>query len=368
MIYNVRNEAEYLDYVETMLCYRQEISFVLPKPFVGNRGNVHDNELELYAKVFDPDREKKHELDAPFDLLRAAHFEILDGRKNMELETHADADVHLRYYQWLQLLVTMTTAQQVEAEFDKVRATREKYVEQLYWVKVSRLLEREKEVFLKRLDKAHDRDFAIANEIKRWNTILIDETKPVTNYDILRKNRYWNVAQGIRLGRRSFTHSDSSHYTKVEAWLQFLDWLKELQTQEQPNADTSAPSQESKDGTEAENEPELTGTRETVVNVLDPFSDKFIGKEAFADAIDRLCLYFDGEQQVKTTPIKVKKGQWKKVGKALGDIHGDIHNLKAIDHDYLKFAKETFDCYAHHDISNERLQDNTLYKYMKENG
>ena len=113
-----------------------------------------------------------------------------------------------------------------------------KHTEDSYRNEVSRLLEGHKTRFSKRLDKAHDKDFTIVDEIARWNRILIDEdAKPLINYDIYRKRKYWNLATGIRLGRRTF----SSKSAEVEAYLKYLDWLKELPSkqiqpsQEQPS-------------------------------------------------------------------------------------------------------------------------------------
>jgi len=145
-------------------------------------------------------------------------------------------------------------------------------------------------------------------------------------------------------------------YIRARASYQFLQWLKELQAN--PMAATPTPTKD----TDAETE--LTDVRETVVNILDPFQDAFIGADAFNKVVNRVCAYFEGEQQTTEKPIKVRKGYWKKVGKALGDIHKDIDNLNAIDYNYLKFAKETFDCFSTKDITNTNLAGITLYKYM----
>ncbi|MCF8461274.1 MAG: hypothetical protein K9G46_11160 [Flavobacteriales bacterium] len=169
--------------------------------------------------------------------------------------------------------------------------------------------------------------------------------------------------------RKVHIQSEAAH--RYLNWLYYSQGLPLEQVGEKANggsiessSNTSTAPQESKDGTGSKKEDVLTETRETVASILDPINDKFIGKDAFEDAINLLCRYFDGEPQLKTEHIKVRRGSWKKLGKALGDIHRDIHHLRSIDQKYLQFAKDTFDCYANHDISNVNLAQNTLYKYM----
>jgi len=361
MRYNVKNEAEYLDYVETMLCYQQEISFVLPKPFVGNRGNVHDNELEQYAKVFDPDREKKHELDVPFDSFRAAHFEISDGHRNIQLETHANADVHLRYYQWLQLLITMTTAQQVEAEFDKVKATREKYVEQLYWISVNKLLRTHKDTFLNRLNKATDRAFTISEEVKRWELVLTDSGTPLGGRDL----KLRNAAHAIRTGRRTFRRDAINPEHKADALLQFLQWLKELQAN--PMADTTTPTKD----TEAESEPEdSTVIRDAITNELEPFK-KFIQREGeYEKAVNWLCDYFDSKPLQVDNPVFVTSQKRTALAAALGRIYRRIAKT-SFQAEYGKAVVQIFRCFQESDLleksKGKGFSSTLIFNYMTRN-
>lgn len=396
MSYNVTNEAEYFDYVQEQL-FELQLRFIWGTKSVTDFNAFHADELRHYAEVFDPDRSKRKKLDEPLKSFRAAHFEILDGNRNIKWQSHANAEVHHQYYQWLQLLDTMTTAQEVEAEFNKARAVENKNAERLYDAKIESKLNSKISSFQKILNKSIDPAQLVADTIRQTEWMLKPQNDKNAPFELgLNPNAHLKDAfDRLKKGKRSYR---KANYRQIRADVEakFLQWLKELQPppQEHPAsptttlpeqimkrlegglgfdkfiqelqanslADTSTAPQESKGGTEAENE--LTETRETVASILDPFNDKFIGKDAFEDAINRLCRYFDGEQQIKTTPIRVRNRCWKKLGKALGEIHRDIHNLKSIDKKYLQFAKDTFDCYAEQDISNEKLAKITLYKYM----
>ena len=148
-------------------------------------------------------------------------------------------------------------------------------------------------------------------------------------------------------------------FIEAQATAEIVDWLRTLQEQPAPTERDEAST-----GAEIEDEP-LDGTRESVATILDTLRDAFITQKDFDAAVNRLCEYFDGEPKQGVPPLRVKRNNWKALGKALGDIHEDIRTADVIGRDYLQFAKDTFDCFKKQDISGERLQGVTLYKYMK---
>jgi hypothetical protein len=160
---------------------------------------------------------------------------------------------------------------------------------------------------------------------------------------------------------------DADRFPIAEQWFEHLERMASETATGYPAQPERAntPPQGSEDGTGAEIEPEtLEGTRESVVGILDPLQVAFLSTRDFEDAVTRLCKYFDGEEQQAAKPLNVRKRNYKKLGKALGEIFRDMRHRDSIGRDYLQFAKDTFDCFEGQDISNEKLTSTTLYKYM----
>lgn len=155
-------------------------------------------------------------------------------------------------------------------------------------------------------------------------------------------------------------------HVRAEAIHKYLQWLRDQQGQPDPIPDTLPPTQTNESSTDTGNEPELTATRETVVSILDPLQNAFICPKEFDEAVNYVCEYFDRDPIQGVKPLRVRKGNTRKLGQALGDIHRDIHHKVGISKEYLEFAKQTFDCFANQDISDSKINRTNLYKYMTE--
>jgi hypothetical protein len=111
---------------------------------------------------------------------------------------------------------------------------------------------------------------------------------------------------------------------------------------------------------------EMSEIDESVKSIMDPLTQAFLTPAEAQDAIARIKCYFEKVPSSKQTPIRVRKGNIRRLAKALGDIHRDILYKEAISHSYLIFAKSTFDCFEEHFISTNRHNSSNLYKYMTE--
>jgi hypothetical protein len=162
--------------------------------------------------------------------------------------------------------------------------------------------------------------------------------------------------------------TDLAHHLPIaEDWKGYLKAVFHAKEQPEQVTNPSIPTEGRKASTGAEIEDEpLDGTRETVANILDPLQDAFITPKDFDEAVNRLCEYFDGEPKQGGQPLRVRRGNIRKLAQALGDIHRDIHHKDGIPKEYLGFAKQTFDCYENQDISNPKVNETNLYKYMTE--
>lgn len=509
------NEADYLEYVALLLA-EQKLNFAIKTRIVSNASEMHDSALEHLGQVFDPDRSKVLDLSEPWDVFRAAHFEIQEGKRNLKWQTHANAEVHFQYYQWLQTLEGMS-GEQVKAEFESIKAEEKEHSYRYYRREVDNLLRGYKDTFERQMRNAKDPQFLISEQVDWWTFVLMpdkaENVRPEWEREYnanLHFQKLRHESGNIRVGKRvpsvvrkpDLKRQHPQH--EAEARQEYLDWLMKLPQNSKPdmiagqafaftadgkliekptlqtiveyfneqgaevqlcanfsneevvlrvqllkdNTDLEAdareadpselqalfdakftkardsnrfktpqafakaevkrlrkawaddadrfpiaeqwfehlermasetatgdpaqperantPPQGNEDGTGAEIEPEpLEGTREAVVNILDPLQDAFITTKDFDEAVNRVCAYFDGELKQDVKPLRIKRNNWKALGKALGDIFEDIRTPDVIDRDYLQFAKDTFDCFAKHDISGGRLQGITLYKYMK---
>ena len=243
----------------------------------------------------------------------------------------------------------------------------------MYWQDVEQLLGDYKSEYLRKVKVSPNPSVTSQFEIQLWSKVLDpfdDEYNPVVNHKQLGSSESWihSSYEVLVRGGRSFSTSYGEKHREADARSLYLKWLQGSDEQLEPVADTSTPSQVSKGSTGEEIEPELTETKESVVNILDPLQGAFLSKRDFDDAVNRLCRYFDGETQQTPAPLSVRKGNSKRLAKALGEMHRDLRYKDSIGRDYLKFTKETFECFEGQDISNEKLTSTNLYKYMTEKG
>jgi hypothetical protein len=234
---------------------------------IRNISEWYDSEVEHLGKVFDPDRSKIPDLSEPWDAFRAAHFDIIDGKRNYRFETHANAEVHYQYYQWLQTLEGMS-AEAVKAEFDAAVKEENEHSLSYYRREVDELLKGYKDTFERQMRKAKDREFLFSEQIGWWTYVLMpDKAENVRSewerdYNTnLHFQKLRHESGSIRVGKgvpsivRKPELKRQHPQHEAEARLEFLQWLKTLQATSKPVTDTPTTPQDKEGSTWAEIEP-----------------------------------------------------------------------------------------------------------------
>jgi hypothetical protein len=239
-------EADYLEYVALLLAERK-LSFVMMARLVSNVSEMHDNALEHLGQVFDPDRSKVPDLSEPWDVFRTAHFEIQDGKRNLKWQTHANAEVHFQYYQWLQTLEGLS-AEAVKAEFDAAVKDENEHSLRYYRREVDDLLKGYKDSFERQLRKAKDPEFLISEQVGWWTYVLMpdkaENVRPEWEREYnanLHFQKLRHESGNIRVGKgvpsvvRKPDLKRQHPQHEAEARQEYLDWLKELPQNSKPD-------------------------------------------------------------------------------------------------------------------------------------
>jgi hypothetical protein len=232
-------EADYLEYV-ALLLGEEKLRFVRMARLVSNASEMHDSEVERLGQVFDPDRSKVPDLSDPWDAFRAAHFEIQDGKRNYRFQTHANAEVHFQYYQWLQSLEGIS-AEAVKAELDAAIKEENEHSLRYYRREVDELLKSYKAAFEGQMRKAKDPEFLIGERVGWWTYVLMpdkaENVRPEWEREYNSKPIYQRLRHesgSVRAGNRvpsivrkpDLKRLHPQH--EAEARLEFLQWLEGL--------------------------------------------------------------------------------------------------------------------------------------------
>lgn len=238
-------QEDYDEYVEVCVL-KMKLDLRWKAPLLRNSSKYLTDELELYTRTFAPEPADVSDLGELPVARRQCYLEIQAGKKDLRNQGHANTEAHHLFFQWLRSLETMS-AQEVKAAMGAIGEQERTITERVFRRNVNLKLWEYKRLFDERLNKATDKPFAISQELKRWEFILLNKADNVPQKWIQEYNSNWQLpkvreqADNIREGgcrpsimtlmpymERNFPQ------TEAKARLEYRDWLRDLLEQHSP--------------------------------------------------------------------------------------------------------------------------------------